>query len=97
MGGAPPPQGSAQGGEEGEAAPQGSGGPQGPEAEGAATVGGGEGPAEPTGAAAAPGAPQGSTALSSISALCQRHTVLVRLRPRPALGHTETWRNKLTT
>lgn len=68
VGGAPPPQGSAVEGDVGDATPHGSvgPGPHGPDAAGAGTVGGGDGPAEPTVAAA--GAPQGSTALSSISA-----------------------------
>lgn len=78
VGGAPPPQGSELVGDVGDATPHGSVGaaPHGPEAAaaGAETVGGGEGPAEPTvaAAAAAAGAPQGSTALSSIRALCTR-------------------------
>lgn len=75
MGGAPPPQGSAIVGDVGDATPHGSveAVPHAPEAAGAGTVGGGEGPAEPTvAAAAAAGPPQGSTALSSISAPCKR-------------------------
>lgn len=55
------PQGSALGGEAGEAAPHGSAGPQGPAVDAGAKVGGGEGPAEPDA-----GAPQGSTTLNSI-------------------------------
>lgn len=76
-GGAPPPQGSELVGDVGEATPQGSveAVPHGPEAAGAGTVGGGEGPAEPTVAAAA-GPPQGSTALSSIRALCTREDIM---------------------
>lgn len=75
VGGAPPPHGSELVGDVGDATPHGSGGaaPHGPEAAGAGTVGGGEGPAEPTVATVAAGvAPQGSTALSSIRALCTR-------------------------
>lgn len=76
VGGAPPPHGSELVGDVGDATPHGSAGaaPHGPEAAGAGTVGGGEGPADPTvavaAAAPAAGAPQGSTALSSIRALC---------------------------
>lgn len=78
VGGAPPPQGSELVGDVGEATPHGSVAaaavavlPHGPEAAGGGTVGGGEGPADPTVEVAA-GAPQGSTALSSIRALCER-------------------------
>lgn len=69
MGAAPPPQGSELVGEVGEATPHGSveAVPHGPEAEGPESVRGGEGRAELTVALA--GAPQGSTALSSIRAL----------------------------
>lgn len=56
-----PPQGSALGGEAGEAAPHGSAGPHGPAVDAGAKAGGGEGPAEPVA-----GAPHGSTALNSI-------------------------------
>lgn len=71
VGGAPPLQGSEVVGDVGDATPHGSvgAGPHGPDAAGAGTVGGGDGPAEPTVAAA--GAPQGSTAPSSIRALCK--------------------------
>lgn len=71
VGGAPPPQGSVLVGDVGDATPHGSEEvvPQGPEP-GAGTVGGGEGPAE-SGAAVPAGAPQGSTALSSIRAFCR--------------------------
>lgn len=79
VGGAPPPQGSELVGDVGDAMPHGSVGaaPHGPDGAGAATAGGGEGPAEPTvavaaAAAAAAGAPQGSTALSSMRELCMR-------------------------
>lgn len=66
-GGASPPQGSELVGDVGDATPHGSVevAAHGPEA-GTETVGGGEGPAEP--AVAALGAPQGSTAPSSIRA-----------------------------
>lgn len=78
-GGAPPPQGSVLLGDVGDATPHGSveAVPQGPDPPGADTMGGGEGPAEPTVAAEA-GAPQGSTALSSIKVPCQnnRHQYL---------------------
>lgn len=68
--GAPPPQGSELVGEVGDATPHGSaaGVPHGLDAVGGQTVGGGDGPADPT-VAAAGGAPQGSTAPSSINAL----------------------------
>lgn len=80
VGGAPPPHGSELVGDVGDATPHGSGGaaPHGPEAAGAGTVGGGEGPAEPTVATVAAGvAPQGSTALSSIRALCTREMLWI--------------------
>lgn len=75
-GGAPPPQGSELVGDVGDATPHGSVGavPQGPDTAGAETVGGGEGPAEPTVGATA-GPPHGSTAFSSIRALCTREFV----------------------
>lgn len=74
VGGAPPPQGSELVGDVGDATPHGSVGavPHGPEDEGPETVSGGEGPAELTVAAA--GAPQGSTALSSIKAPLTKKT-----------------------
>lgn len=74
VGGAPPPQGSEVVGDVGDATPHGSvgAGPHGPDATGAGTVGG-DGPAEPTVAAA--GAPQGSTPLSSIRALCKEEHI----------------------
>lgn len=56
-----PPQGSALGGEAGEAAPHGSAGTHGPAVDAGAKMGGGEGPAEPVA-----GPPHGSTALNSI-------------------------------
>lgn len=73
-GGAPPPHGSEPVGEVGDATPHGSvrAVPHGPDTVGAETVFGGEGPAEPTVADAA-GVPHGSTALSSIRALCTKH------------------------
>lgn len=76
-GGGPPAQGSEVVGEAGEATPQGSAAdvPHGPEGA-MGREGGGEGPAEPaagTGAAAAGGGPQGSTALSSMRALCMKY------------------------
>lgn len=76
-GGAPPPHGSELVGDAGDATPHGSAGaaPHGPDAAGAATVGGGEGPADPAPAATA-GVPHGSTALSSIRALCGRKFII---------------------
>lgn len=75
-GGAPPPQGSELVGDVGDATPHGSvvAVPHGPEAAEAETVGRGEGPAELTTGAA--GVPQGSTALSSIRALCTREHLM---------------------
>lgn len=76
-GGAPPPQGSELVGDVGDATPHGSVGavPHGPDTAGAETVGEGEGPAELTVAATA-GVPHGSTALSSIKALCTREYII---------------------
>lgn len=78
MGGAPPPQGSELVGDVGDVTPHGSAGaaPQGPEAAGAGIEGGGEGPAELKGAAA-PAAPQGSLALSSIREPCAENILSI--------------------
>ena len=76
VGGAPPPHGSELVGDVGDDTPHGSVGavPHGPEAAGTETVGGGEGPAEP--AVGAAGAPQGSTAFSSIRAPCTKENIM---------------------
>lgn len=72
MGWGPPPQGSELVGDVGDVTPHGSvgAGAHGLEAAEPGTVGGGDGPAEATVAVA--GAPQGSTALSSIRALYEK-------------------------